>query len=85
MQETARRVLGYRRVSTAEQGAAGTSLDGQLDELQRYAAISRLPVPIDFIEVHRTDLARGHRRRPPRDGHPRRGLPARGAPRTRAR
>lgn len=67
MQETARRVLGYRRVSTAEQGAAGTSLDGQLDELQRYAAISRLPVPLDFIEVEsasaesqekRTEIAR---------------------------
>ena len=67
MQDTARRVLGYRRVSTAEQGAAGTSLDGQLDELQRYAAISRLPVPIDFIEVEsasaesqekRTEIAR---------------------------
>ena len=67
MQDTARRVLGYRRVSTAEQGAAGTSLDGQLDELQRYASISRLPVPIDFIEVEsasaesqekRTEIAR---------------------------
>ena len=51
MQDTARRVLGYRRVSTAEQGSAGTSLDGQLDELRRYAAISRLPAPIDFVEV----------------------------------
>jgi DNA invertase Pin-like site-specific DNA recombinase len=60
-------VLGYRRVSTSEQGGAGTSLDSQLDELQRYAAISRLPVPIDFIEVEsasaesqekRTEIAR---------------------------
>ncbi len=67
MQETARRVLGYRRVSTSEQGDAGTSLDSQLDELKRYAAISRLPVPIDFIEVEsasaesqekRTEIAR---------------------------
>src|SRR3954462_6334279 len=51
MKDTVRRVLGYRRVSTAEQGSAGPSLDGQLDDLRRACVAEHFPEPLDFVEV----------------------------------
>lgn len=45
------RVLAYRRVSTREQGVAGTSLDAQKTEIERYCAAQGLPAPMDFVEV----------------------------------
>jgi DNA invertase Pin-like site-specific DNA recombinase len=51
MNTTIKRFLGYRRVSTGEQGASGTSLDGQRDELTLLAGHMRAPVVLDFVEV----------------------------------
>ncbi|HSN97174.1 MAG TPA: recombinase family protein, partial [Candidatus Nanopelagicales bacterium] len=45
------RTLAYRRVSTREQGLAGTSLDAQKTEIQRYCAAHGLPEPVDHVEV----------------------------------
>lgn len=45
------RVLAYRRVSTREQGIAGTSLDAQSTEISRYCSAHSLPNPIDHVEV----------------------------------
>src|SRR5919108_5640803 len=45
------RVLAYRRVSTREQGVAGTSLDAQTTEIGRYCTAHALPDPIDYVEV----------------------------------
>ena len=45
------RVLAYRRVSTREQGVAGTSPDAQKTEIARYCAALGLPEPIDYVEV----------------------------------
>jgi hypothetical protein len=46
-----RGTLAYRRVSTREQGVAGTSLDAQRTEIERYCAAHGLPDPIDHVEV----------------------------------
>jgi site-specific DNA recombinase len=46
-----RRVYGYVRVSGAEQGRTGTSLDGQRAELVAYCAAHRLPGPQVYVEV----------------------------------
>ena len=51
MNVTIKRFLGYRRVSTGEQGTVGTSLDGQRDELTQLAVHMRAPVVLDFVEV----------------------------------
>ncbi len=48
---TIKRFLGYRRVSTGEQGTAGTSLDGQREELGVLAANVRAPIILDFVEI----------------------------------
>lgn len=48
---TIKRFLGYRRVSTGEQGTAGTSLDGQKEELAHLAASLHAPIVLDFVEV----------------------------------
>jgi len=48
---TVKRFLGYRRVSTGEQGTAGTSLDGQKEELDVLAASVQSPIMLDFVEV----------------------------------
>lgn len=48
---TIKRFLGYRRVSTGEQGTAGTSLDGQKDELATLASNIRAPIMLDFVEI----------------------------------
>ncbi len=48
---TIKRFLGYRRVSTGEQGTAGTSLDGQKEELDVLAASVQAPIMLDFVEV----------------------------------
>jgi DNA invertase Pin-like site-specific DNA recombinase len=45
------RVLAYRRVSTREQGVAGTSLDAQKTEITRYCAAHGFPEPMDYVEV----------------------------------
>jgi DNA invertase Pin-like site-specific DNA recombinase len=49
--ETVKRFLGYRRVSTGEQSTAGTSLDGQKEELDSLASRVQAPVVLDFVEV----------------------------------
>jgi DNA invertase Pin-like site-specific DNA recombinase len=51
MNITIKRFLGYRRVSTGEQGTSGTSLDGQNEELALLAVNMRAPVVLDFVEV----------------------------------
>jgi site-specific DNA recombinase len=45
------RVLAYRRVSTLEQGRVGNSLDSQAEEIDHFCRVSRLPEPIDFVEM----------------------------------
>lgn len=45
------RVLAYLRVSGAEQGRSGTSLEAQRDEIGRYCAAAGLPSPAFFTEV----------------------------------
>jgi site-specific DNA recombinase len=47
----ARRVYGYARVSGAEQGRTGTSLAGQSEAIERYAAAHGLRAPDIRIEV----------------------------------
>jgi len=46
-----RRVLAYVRVSGAEQGRSGTSLDAQREEIARHCAASGYPEPRFFVEV----------------------------------
>jgi site-specific DNA recombinase len=46
-----RRVYAYVRVSGAEQGRTGTSLEGQRGELTAYCKAHRLPVPRFYVEV----------------------------------
>jgi DNA invertase Pin-like site-specific DNA recombinase len=46
-----RRLLAYARVSGSEQGRTGTSLDGQREEIERYAKAQGYPRPIFFVEV----------------------------------
>jgi DNA invertase Pin-like site-specific DNA recombinase len=48
---TIKRFLGYRRVSTGEQGTSGTSLDGQREELAHLAASLHAPTVLDFVEI----------------------------------
>ncbi len=48
---TIKRFLGYRRVSTGEQGTSGTSLDGQKEELCILAASVQAPIMLDFVEI----------------------------------
>lgn len=45
------RAYGYARVSSAEQGEHGTSLDAQRDEIVRYCAAHGLPSPTLHVEV----------------------------------
>ena len=59
---TVRRFLGYRRVSTGEQSTAGTSLDGQKDELADLASRISAPVALDFVEVESACAEREERR-----------------------
>lgn len=72
---TIKRFLGYRRVSTGEQGSAGTSLDGQKEELAGLFESVRAPTALDFVEVEsagaekeerRVEVARLLERGPPR-------------------
>ncbi len=46
-----RRVFAYVRVSGAEQGRTGTSLEGQRGELVAYCKAHKLPAPIVHVEV----------------------------------
>jgi DNA invertase Pin-like site-specific DNA recombinase len=59
---TVKRFLGYRRVSTGEQSTAGTSLDGQKDELVALAARTGAAVVLDFVEVESGCAEREERR-----------------------
>lgn len=53
-----RRVLGYARVSGAEQGRHGTSLDAQRAELASYCAARGWPAPDLYVEVESASAAR---------------------------
>lgn len=57
-----RRFLGYRRVSTGEQGTNGTSLDGQKDELASLAAKLGATDVLDFVEVESAGVEKQERR-----------------------
>jgi DNA invertase Pin-like site-specific DNA recombinase len=46
-----RRVFGYVRVSGAEQGRTGTSLEGQREEIERHCAARGFPAPRIVLEV----------------------------------
>jgi site-specific DNA recombinase len=46
-----RRVTAYLRVSGAEQGRSGTSLEGQREEIERYCKAHGLPAPRFVVEV----------------------------------
>jgi DNA invertase Pin-like site-specific DNA recombinase len=59
---TIKRFLGYRRVSTGEQGTTGTSLDGQKEELGQLAVTLNAPVVLDFVEVESGAAAKEERR-----------------------
>jgi DNA invertase Pin-like site-specific DNA recombinase len=59
---TIKRFLGYRRVSTGEQGTTGTSLDGQKEELEQLAVTLNAPVVLDFVEVESGAAAKEERR-----------------------
>jgi DNA invertase Pin-like site-specific DNA recombinase len=59
---TIKRFLGYRRVSTGEQSTAGTSLDGQKEELAHLAASLRAPIVLDFVEVESGGAEKEERR-----------------------
>lgn len=60
---TVRRVLGYCRVSGAEQGRTGTSLQGQREEIERYCRAHELPAPDLFVEVESAGAEKLDRRR----------------------
>lgn len=45
------RVFGYARVSGAEQGKHGSSLEAQQTEIRRYCEFHSLPAPTFFVEV----------------------------------
>ena len=45
------RTLGYARVSSADQGAHGTSLDGQRAAFERYCSSHGLAPPLLYVEV----------------------------------
>lgn len=57
-----RRVHGYCRVSGAEQGRSGTSLDAQREALARYCAAAGLPAPDLHVEVESGSAAKLERR-----------------------
>src|SRR4051812_19252770 len=59
---TIKRFLGYRRVSTGEQGTNGTSLDGQKEELTKLAVAMHAPVVLDFVEVESGSAEKEERR-----------------------
>ncbi len=46
-----KRVFGYARVSSFEQGERGTSLDGQREDLVRYCTASKWPAPEMHVEI----------------------------------
>ena len=48
---TPKRVLAYARVSSIDQGAHGTSLDAQREELVRYCAANGFPKPLIYVET----------------------------------
>jgi site-specific DNA recombinase len=48
---TVQRVLGYCRVSGAEQGRTGTSLQGQREEIEQHCRLAGLPKPTFYVEV----------------------------------
>lgn len=52
----------YLRVSSAEQGRAGTSLDGQRGELLAYAAARGWPAPTIYLEIESGSAERLERR-----------------------
>jgi DNA invertase Pin-like site-specific DNA recombinase len=62
MNTTIKRFLRYRRVSTGEQGTAGTSLDGQSEELTQLAVHMGAPLTIDFVEVESGAAGKEERR-----------------------
>ncbi len=51
MQRRPKRVFGYVRVSGAEQGRTGTSLEGQQHDIARWCTYHEYPEPQFFIEV----------------------------------
>lgn len=57
-----RRVLAYVRVSGAEQGRTGTSLDGQRDEIARHCAAGGLPEPRFYVEIESAGAEKLERR-----------------------
>lgn len=57
-----RRVIGYARVSSVEQGRTGTSLDAQQDEIRRYCEANQLPAPDIRIEVESAGAEKLERR-----------------------
>jgi len=46
-----RNVFGYARVSGAEQGRHGTSLEAQQEDIRRYCRAHKLPEPVFFVEI----------------------------------
>lgn len=67
MRRRPNRLLAYLRVSGAEQGRTGTSLEGQRAEVERWRIYQEYPEPVFFIEVasagaekleHRIELKR---------------------------
>lgn len=58
-----RRVLGYARVSGAEQGRTGTSLEAQREEIVRYCAAHNYPTPDIRVEVESAGAEKLDRRR----------------------
>ena len=56
------RVLAYVRVSGAEQGRSGTSLDAQREEIARYCAASWYPEPVVYVEVESAGAEKLERR-----------------------
>ena len=57
-----RRVLAYVRVSGAEQGRTGTSLDAQREEIAMHCAASGYPEPTVFVEVESAGAEKLERR-----------------------
>jgi DNA invertase Pin-like site-specific DNA recombinase len=62
IERNARRAFAYVRVSGREQGATGTSLEGQREELDRYCKRAGLPAPRVFVEVESASAERIERR-----------------------
>lgn len=56
------RVLGYVRVSGAEQGRSGTSLDAQREAIERHCATLGLPSPKIYVEVESAGAEKLERR-----------------------